>query len=77
MLYSRKRKQSLKASEILNEIRTQVGEENLTKSCSGVGFLVYMTGVPPERVVVDVDCLFDARGMKGKTVRSASLFHRC
>ena len=53
-------------SETLNEIRRRVGEENLTASCSSKNCSVDMSGVPTERVIVDVDLAFDALGRTGK-----------
>ncbi len=53
-------------SETLNEIRRRVGEENLTSSCSSNKCSVDMSGLPIERVVVDVDLAFNARGSTGK-----------
>ncbi len=53
-------------SDVLSEIRKRVGEENLINSCSGRGCRVDMTGVPPERIVVDVDTAFPAHRSTGK-----------
>ena len=41
--------------EVLGNIRRRVGEENLINSCSGRGCRVDMTGVPSDRIVIDVD----------------------
>ena len=56
----------MKMNETLNKIRRQVGEENLTNSCSGKDCGVYMDDVPRERVIVDVDLAFEAHGETGK-----------
>lgn len=60
------RTQKIKMSETLNEIRRRVGEENLTTSCSSSKCSVDMSGLPIERVVVDVDLAFNALGRTGK-----------
>ena len=52
--------------EVLSRIREQVGEENLINSCSDRGCRVDMTGVPRERIVVDVDLAFPANRVTGK-----------
>ncbi len=56
----------MKESEILSQIRKLIGEENLINSCSGSGCRVYLTDMPSERLIVDVDSVFDAHGHKGK-----------
>ena len=53
-------------SDVLNEIRTRVGKENLTNSCSGRNCRVDMTAIPGNRVVVDVDLAFEAHAGTGK-----------
>ena len=53
-------------SEVLSEIREQVGRDNLINSCSGHGCRVDMTGVPHERIVVNVDTAFPANQSAGK-----------
>ena len=45
-------------SETLSEIRTRVGEGNLTSSCGDRRCRIDMTGVPRERIVVNVDTAF-------------------
>ena len=40
--------------------------ESLTDSCSGEGCRVYMTGIPPERVVIHVEREFDLRNKTEK-----------
>ena len=64
----------MKMSEILNEIRKQVGEESLASSCSGSGCRVDMTGIPRERVLVDVDQAFRVHQRIGKRC-DKMLFH--
>lgn len=56
----------MKLSEVLDEIRKQVGEENLTNSCSDKGCRVDMTDVPRERIVVDVERVFRVNQRKGR-----------
>ena len=53
-------------SEVLNEIRTRVGEENLSTLRSRSGCGVNMTRAPSPRVVIDADRAFPAHGMMGK-----------
>ena len=53
-------------SEVLNEIRTQVGEENLSTLRSRSGCGVNMTEAPSPRIVIDADSAFPAHGMAGK-----------
>ena len=53
-------------SEVLSEIREQIGEDNLINSCSGRGCRVDMTDVPRERIVVNVDTAFPANQNAGK-----------
>ena len=56
----------MELSEVLDEIRKQVGEENLTNSCSSDGCRVDMTDIPRERIVVDVERVFQVNQRKGK-----------
>ena len=53
-------------SEVLNAIRTRVGEENLSTLRSRSGCGVNMTEAPSPRVVIDVDRAFPSHGMTGK-----------
>ena len=53
-------------SEVLRRIRERVGEKNIINSCSGRGCRVDMTGVPGERIVVDVDLAFPTNRVTGK-----------
>ena len=47
-------------SEVLNEIRSQVDERNLSTSCSRDGCQVDMADMPPSRIIVDMDEVFPA-----------------
>lgn len=53
-------------SETLSEIRTKLGEENLTNSCGVRSCRVDMADIPGDRVVVDVDLAFAAHAGTGK-----------
>ena len=44
--------------ELLSEIRKRVGAGNLMRSCGDRRCRVDMTGVPRERIVVNVDTAF-------------------
>ena len=48
-------------TEGLTHIREQVSPNSLTNSCSGEGCQVYLTDIPKERVVINVEKEFDAR----------------
>ena len=48
-------------TELLTEIEKQVHEECISKSCSGDGCRVYLTGTSSNRVIVDLECEFDRR----------------
>ena len=56
----------MNVNRVLDEIREQVGIESLMDSCSGEGCRVDMTGIPPERVVIDVEREFDSRNRTEK-----------
>ena len=56
----------MKMSDVLNEIRRRVGEENLTNSCSGRNCRVDMTDLPGNRIIADVDLAFEAHAGTGK-----------
>ena len=45
-------------SEVLNEIRAKAGAANISTSCSRNGCQVYLTDVPSNRVIVDIDKVF-------------------
>lgn len=53
-------------SDVLNEIRKQVDGQCICNSCSGDGCRVYLTDVPSERVIVDLECEFKQRKMDTK-----------
>lgn len=56
----------MQMSEALSEIRTRLGEENLTNSCSGRNCRVDGTGIPGNRIIVDVDMAFETYVRIGK-----------
>ena len=56
----------MNVNRVLDQIREQVDEESLINSCSGEGCRVDMTGIPPERVVIDVEREFDSRNRTEK-----------
>ncbi len=56
----------MNVNRVLDEIREQVGTENLINSCSGDGCRVDMTGIPSEQVVIDVEREFDSRNRTEK-----------
>ena len=47
-------------------IRGQVDQDSLTNSCGGEGCTVHHDDIPTERVVINVEKEFDARGDEGK-----------
>ena len=53
-------------NKTLTGIGNKVGEENLSRSCSGDGCRVYMTDVPSSRVIVDMERMFRSRRLTGK-----------
>ena len=53
-------------NKALTSIEREVGEENLSRSCSRDGCRVYMTGVPSSRVIVDIERVFARRRMAGR-----------
>lgn len=46
---------------VFNELRGRFNESSLIDSCSGEGCNVDMTGIPPERVVINLEHEFDVR----------------
>lgn len=50
----------------LANIRGKVDPESLTNSCSGEGCRVYLTDMPKQKVVINVEKEFDARRKSGK-----------
>ena len=53
-------------NKTLTDIGKEVGEENLSQSCSGDGCRVYMTDVPSSRVILDMERVFRSRRLAGK-----------
>ena len=53
-------------TELLAEIEKQVHGECISKSCSGDGCRVYLTGTPSDRVIVDLECEFEQRKISTK-----------
>ncbi len=51
---------------ILDEIRSRVGESNLSDSCGRDGCKADMTGLPSCRIIVDIDRAFPEHGMEGQ-----------
>lgn len=56
---------TLRRSDILNALRSRVGAENLTDACGGEGCRVFMTDLPPSRIVVDAHKALPAHGIAG------------
>ena len=56
----------LNLSKGLADIQEQVFPNSLTNECSGEGCKVHRTGIPKERVVINVEKEFDARGESKK-----------
>ena len=56
----------LNLSKGLTHIQGQVSPSSLTNSCGGEGCRVYLTDIPKERVVINVEKEFDARGESRK-----------
>ena len=52
----------LNLSKGLAHIQEQVSPDSLTRSCSGEGCQVYLTDMPRQKVVINVEKEFDARG---------------
>ncbi len=53
----------MRLKEFLTEIEKQVNEECISKSCSGDGCRVYLTGTPSDRVIVNLEREFEQRKM--------------
>ena len=53
-------------NELLTEIGKQVHGECISKSCSGDGCRVYLTGTPSDRVIVNLECEFERRKINTK-----------
>lgn len=52
----------LNLSKGLTHVQEQVSADSLTRSCSGEGCQVYLTDIPKQKVVINVEKEFDARG---------------
>ena len=52
--------------ELLAEIGKQINEGCISKSCSGYGCRVYLTGTPSDRVIVNLECEFERRKISTK-----------
>ena len=52
--------------ELLSEISKQAHQECLRNSCSGDGCRVYLTDVPIDRVIVNLECEFEQRRINTK-----------
>ena len=52
--------------ELLAEIGKQINEECISKSCSGDGCRVYLTGTPSDQVIVNLECEFEQRKIDTK-----------
>lgn len=51
---------------VLDGVRDRIGAENCAASCSRDGCRVFLTDIPPDRVIADADKAFPAHGMGGK-----------
>lgn len=56
----------MNVDEILSGIRSRVGTDNLSNTCSRDGCRVSMEDVPTSRVLVDADRAFPSHNIKGK-----------
>lgn len=65
----------LNLSKGLTYIRGQVSSNSITKVCSGEGCQVYLTDMPKERVIINVEKEFKSRGKSGKRC-DRMLFYR-
>ena len=52
--------------ELLAEIGKQVNQECISRTCSGDGCRVYLTDVPADRVIVNLECEFKQRKINTK-----------
>lgn len=57
---------TLPRRDILDALRSRVRVDNLTDACGGEGCRVFMTDVPPSRVVVDAHKALPAHGIDGR-----------
>ena len=51
--------------EILDALRSAIGNDNLVRSCGGQACPVDMAGIPSPRVIVDADRAWPAHGIEG------------
>ena len=51
----------LNLSKEFTHVREQVSPNSLTHSCSGEGCQVYLTDIPNQKIVINVEKEFDAR----------------
>ena len=56
----------LNLNKSLTHIQEQVSPNSLTNECGGEGCKVHRTGIPKERIVINVEKEFDARGESKK-----------
>ncbi len=56
----------LNLSKGLTHVQEQVSPNSITNSCSGEGCTVHLDDIPTERVIINVEKEFDARGESGK-----------
>ena len=52
--------------ELLAEIEKQVNVECMRNACSGDGCRVYLTDIPSDRVIVNLECEFERRKLNTK-----------
>ena len=52
--------------ELLEEIRKQMNQTCISRSCRGNGCRVYLTGVPSDRIIVNLECEFEQRKISTK-----------
>ena len=52
--------------ELLAEIRKQVNQTCISRSCRGDGCRVYLTDVPSDRIIVNLECEFEQRKIRTK-----------
>ena len=52
--------------ELLAEIRKQVNQTCISRSCSGNGCRVYLEDVPSDRIIVNLECEFEQRKISTK-----------
>ena len=53
-------------NELLTEIEKLVNPDCISTSCSGDGCRVYLTDVPSDRVIIDLECEFERRSIDTK-----------